>query len=49
MSDMQIGLNRQLNNIAAVILERGTLEYKVISKHIGKNSPPDGLHDFLHR
>ncbi len=39
MSDMQIGLNRQLNNIAAVILERGTLEYKVISKHIGKKLP----------
>jgi len=36
MSDMQIGLNRQLKNIAAAILEHGTLEYKVITKHIGR-------------
>ena len=39
MSDMQIGLNHQLKNIAAAILEHGTLEYKVIAKHIGRKLP----------
>ena len=39
MSDVQFGLNRQLKNIAAAILEHGTLEYKVIAKHLGRKLP----------